>query len=276
MSSEVPAKRRERIAQYVQDAGAARTEDLAERFEVSVMTIHRDLDALVAEGWLEKTRGGARSAGLRLHERNVMLRLRQQVAQKRALARAALTHLEPGITLALDDSTTTVGLLPYLGNLQPLTLITNFLPTIKAVSADPDIDLIGLGGHYDRSLDSFDGPAVVDQLRLLSADVVVMSVASIHNQWLLHPTAETARRKRAFIECGAKRILLADSTKFAHRASHKLGEIGLFDVVIVDDSVAPEHIDFIRERDVTVEVAEVCPEDVTTGSDLVTHFDSHR
>ncbi|MBX7431134.1 DeoR/GlpR family DNA-binding transcription regulator [Mycobacterium sp. Y57] len=267
--AELPLRRRERIARYIQEVGAARTEDLAERFEVSAMTIHRDLDALEAEGWLERTRGGARTGGLRLHERNVVLRMRQQVAQKRALARAALGHLDPGSTLALDDSTTTLALLPHLAALKPMTLITNFLPAIRYATDDPDIDLFGLGGQYDRSLDSFDGPAVIDQLQLLSADAVVMSVASVHKQWLLHPSAETARRKRAFIESGVKRILLVDSTKFAHRASHRLGEIDLFDLVIVDDAVGEEHIEFLRKRGVSVEIASVTTEDITADSQLV-------
>ena len=267
---EMPTKRRERIAQYVQDVGAARTEDLADRFEVSPMTIHRDLDVLEQEGWLERTRGGARSAGLRLHERNVSLRMRQQVAQKRALARAALNHLDPGTTLAIDDSTTTLALLPHLSALKPLTLITNFLPAIRYATDDPDIDLQGLGGHYDRSLDSFDGPAVIDQLQLLSADVVIMSVASVYKHQLLHPSAETARRKRAFIEVGVKRILLVDSTKFAHRASHKLGDVDLFDIVIVDDTVSVEHLELLQSRDIEVEVVGVSTEDITAGSQLIT------
>ena len=47
--AELPLRRRERIARHIQEVGAARTEDLAARFDVSAMTIHRDLDALEAE-----------------------------------------------------------------------------------------------------------------------------------------------------------------------------------------------------------------------------------
>ena len=39
--------------------GFARVEDLAHELGVSAMTVHRDLDALEAEGWLIKIRGGA-------------------------------------------------------------------------------------------------------------------------------------------------------------------------------------------------------------------------
>lgn len=261
MAPDVPTRRRQAIAQHVQDAGTARIEDLAERFGVSPMTIHRDLDVLAAEGWLERTRGSARTASLRLHERNVNLRRRQQTATKRALARAAMAHLRPGMSLALDDSTTVAALLPHLAALRPLTVISNFLPTITAAAADPDIDLVCLGGQYDRNLDSFDGPSVMDQLLSLNADAVVMSAAAVHQGSLLYPTPDAARRKRVFIEMGELKILLADSTKFAARASHRVAPIDVFDVVIVDSGTAPEHLEALAAADVHLEVVDVLPDD---------------
>ncbi|ARX88456.1 DeoR family transcriptional regulator [Streptomyces alboflavus] len=37
-----------------------RAADLADDFDVSLMTVHRDLDFLQSQGWLRKVRGGAR------------------------------------------------------------------------------------------------------------------------------------------------------------------------------------------------------------------------
>nr|WP_276610556.1 DeoR/GlpR family DNA-binding transcription regulator [Kineococcus siccus] len=210
---------------------------------------------------MERTRGGARTASLRQHERNVNLRRRQQTATKRALARAAMAHLRPGMSLALDDSTTVAALQPHLGALRPLTIITNFLPTIIAGAADPDIDLVCLGGQYDRNLDSFDGPSVTDQLLTLTADAVVMSAAAVHQGFLLYPTPDAARRKRVFIEMGELKILLVDSTKFAARASYRVAPVALFDLVIVDADTAPEHRDALAAAGVAVEVVEVLPAD---------------
>ncbi|KQQ08744.1 DeoR/GlpR family DNA-binding transcription regulator [Rathayibacter sp. Leaf296] len=262
----IPSRRREQIAAYIRDAGGARTEDLAERFDVSPMTIHRDLDALAAEGWIERTRGGARVGGPRLHERNVNLRMRQQTAQKRAISRTVLGLLHPGSTVALEDSTTTMALLEYLPALRPLTLITNFLPAIVAASVDPDIDIIGLGGQYDPNLDSFDGPAVIDQLRLLNADAVVMSAAAISGTQVQHPSVETARRKLAMIESGETRILAVDATKFDIRATYRVCALDVFDHIVVDDGIAPEDLERLRSLDTTVHVAEVTPDDIAHHS----------
>ncbi len=113
-----------------------------------------------------------------------------------------MAYLRPGMTIAMEDSTTTAALLPYFGSLHPMTLITNFLPAINAAAADPDIDLVSLGGQYDRNLDSFDGPAVIDQLALLNADVSILSAASVHKDGCciprpIRPGARRCCRKSA-------------------------------------------------------------------------------
>lgn len=260
--TDIPAQRRERIARYIRDAGAARIEDLAERFEVSPMTIHRDLDALAADGLVERTRGGARSGGSRLHERSVYQRMRQQVPQKRAIARTVLGLLSPGATIALEDSSTTAALLEHMAALKPFTLITNFIPAIAAASLDVDIDIIGLGGQYDRNLDSFDGPAVVDQLRLLNADAVVMSAAAVFGGQVLHPSADTARRKRAMIDVAELRILAVDTTKLAVRAPYRVAPLDDFDHIVVDDGITEEQLDRLQQHQAQVHIATVTADDI--------------
>ncbi|MCI5043023.1 MAG: DeoR family transcriptional regulator, partial [Donghicola eburneus] len=49
--------RRKMITEAVMAEGTMRIEDLTERFGISLMTVHRDLDELVSLGLLRKTRG---------------------------------------------------------------------------------------------------------------------------------------------------------------------------------------------------------------------------
>lgn len=51
--------RRSEIVAFVKSRGGARIDELADRFGVSTMTIHRDLDQLDAQGMLRKVRSGA-------------------------------------------------------------------------------------------------------------------------------------------------------------------------------------------------------------------------
>ncbi|MGH3516508.1 MAG: hypothetical protein ACRDQ7_03655 [Haloechinothrix sp.] len=69
-----------------------------------------------------------------------------QHTEKASLARAAGAFIEPEQALILDDSTTTLHLLPSLSDKTPLTVITNYLPIIEDLNGEPDITLIALGG----------------------------------------------------------------------------------------------------------------------------------
>ena len=54
--------RRQLIAQAVMAEGSLRIEDLTDRFGISLMTAHRDLDELAGKGLLRKSRGIASAA----------------------------------------------------------------------------------------------------------------------------------------------------------------------------------------------------------------------
>ena len=52
------AQRQEQIADYVLQQSFVRVQELADLFNVSLMTVHRDLDELETQGILRKVRGG--------------------------------------------------------------------------------------------------------------------------------------------------------------------------------------------------------------------------
>ena len=70
-----PSERRERIAEIVLANESVASRELAARFDVSVMTVHRDLDELERQGVLRKIRGGATPQPSSLFESNVRYRL---------------------------------------------------------------------------------------------------------------------------------------------------------------------------------------------------------
>lgn len=55
----LPAERQQRILDLLQNQGMVSIANLSELFQVSEMTIHRDLERLAADGLLRKVRGGA-------------------------------------------------------------------------------------------------------------------------------------------------------------------------------------------------------------------------
>ncbi|WP_167759407.1 DeoR/GlpR family DNA-binding transcription regulator [Mycobacterium sp. PS03-16] len=235
--------RRSEIVEFVKARGGARIDELADVFGVSTMTIHRDLDHLHARGMLRKVRSGAEAPPSEAFERNIALRKSLNLAEKQAVARVGFDWAAGRVDMqavALDDSTTALHLLPVLLEHLPLTVVTNFLPAINELSADPRVRLNAVGGDFVPEFSSFVGPQSVRALRDMHYDVLFMSVPAVSRGACFHPSSPAADLKRAFMASAEIRVLLIDHTKVARRAIHRICDLEEFDAVVVDDALDPE------------------------------------
>jgi DeoR/GlpR family transcriptional regulator of sugar metabolism len=249
------ADRQRAISEAVMAEGAVRIEQLAERFGISLMTVHRDLDELESRGLLRKSRGVATAQASSLVESSDVYRAGQQLDAKRALAATALEHIETGQSVFLDDSTTVLQLAKLLPQKAPLTIITNVLTVMNELHGVRGISLVSLGGNYYNWCSAFMGRMTNDAITKLRADVFVMSTAAITDDTCFFQTPETVDTKRAMFDSAAVRILLTDHTKFDKRALHALAPLRDFDVVIVDAGTDSATIARLRSQGIHVEVA---------------------
>ena len=255
--------RRQLIAEAVMAEGNMRIEDLVERFGISLMTAHRDLDELASRGLLRKTRGIVSAAPTSLVEASDVYRSAQQSGEKRALAAAAAAHVEPGQAVFLDDSTTVLQLVPHLAGRVPLTAITNSMGLMTALRQMRDVTLLGLGGQYHNWCNAFLGPMTTSEIRRLRADLVVLSMPAITDGVVFHQSPEMAEVKRAMFDSARRRILLADHSKFSRRALHAMARLEEFDLLIVDETTPQETVSELRAAGVKVEVAPSLPQTTT-------------
>lgn len=247
--------RRQMIAEAVMAEGSLRIEDLTERFGISLMTAHRDLDELASRGLLRKSRGIVSAAPTSLIEASDVYRSSRQSAEKRALAAAAAAYVEPGQAIFLDCSTTVLQMAPHLAAKVPLTAITYSLAMMNALRDMRDISLLGLGGQFYNWCNAFLGHITTMEIRRLRADVAFLSLSAITDGIVFHQSPEMVETKRAMFDCAARRILLADHTKFQRRALHAMCALDEFDVVIVDEATPAATIDAARARGVNIQIA---------------------
>ncbi|MFG2531200.1 DeoR/GlpR family DNA-binding transcription regulator [Streptomyces sp. NPDC048516] len=244
--AEAQEERRRRMRDAVIARGFVRTADLAEQFGVSLMTAHRDLDALQAQGWLRKVRGGATGLPSAQFHGSVAERMATMAQTKQQLARAAATLLVPGQSVLLDDSTTCLLLAHQVAGHTPLTVITNSLPAVTTLAKEPGISLITLGGAYFPAYDAFMGPHTAEAVRAFRADVLFMSTTAVTNGRCYHTSPETVQVKRAMMESAGRRILVADHTKFTKGGLYALAPLTDFDLLIVDDGLPPDQVRDVR------------------------------
>jgi DeoR/GlpR family transcriptional regulator of sugar metabolism len=247
--------RQRAIVATVLSEGSVRIDDLADRFGISAMTVHRDLNDLEEQGLLRKTRGAATALPNSVVESSDAFRVGQENRSKSALARAALEFVEPGQAVFLDDSTTVSHLVPLLGGVTPLTVITNYLPNMEALKGISGIELVGLGGVYRRWCSGFMGHVTTQSINQMRADLFVTSTAAIVDDACFHQSQETVDVKRAMFEASALRVLAVDHTKFEKRALFRLAALSEFDHVIVDSTTAKAHVTRLRKQGIKVIVA---------------------
>ncbi|CAN7170197.1 DeoR/GlpR family DNA-binding transcription regulator [Rhizobium sp. LjRoot254] len=247
--------RRQLIAEAVMSEGSMRIEDLTARFGISLMTAHRDVDELVSRGLFRKTRGIVTAAPTSLIESSDVYRSTRQSAEKRAIAEAAMQFIEPGQAIFFDDSTTVLQMAALLPAKVPLTAITNSLNLMNALREIRDLTILGLGGHFYNWCNAFMGRMTTNEIMRLRADTVFMSMSAIIDDTVFHQSPEMVETKRAMFDCAARRILLADHTKFERRALHSFAALTEFDIVIVDDGTPIVHLERMRSKGIKVVVA---------------------
>ncbi|WP_435106499.1 DeoR/GlpR family DNA-binding transcription regulator [Arhodomonas sp. AD133] len=247
-------ERRSRVMETLMRVGSVQVDELAERFDVSRMTIHRDLDTLAKQGLLRKVRGGASAQRSVLFESNYHFRRTQALESKRQLARAALQRVEPGMAVILDASTTCAEVAEVLPEAAPLTVITNAHAILERLRQENGIDLICVGGTYSETFDAFLGVVTENALHSLRADVLFLSTSAVYGLTGYHQDEQVIRANRAMMEAADRRILLVDHTKFGKSALNRFADLTEFDEVLTDRQLDGGVRDELRDAEVPLQL----------------------
>lgn len=231
-------ERKQQIIEMLVEEGTVTLERLAQHFDVSKMTIHRDLDELEAEALLRKVRGGATIESSGQFESDFRYRSRMAADEKRIIARYAASFVEPGMSVMIDDGSTSQSIAPFLLKKRPLTIITNNQAIITVLAGEAGITMISLGGVYSKKFNGFFGIMAEEAIERLRADVALMSSSSVDGKTAFHQDQEVVEIKRRMIRSSAKHYLMIDHKKFGRTALHYLADLSEFDGVITTAALA--------------------------------------
>lgn len=241
-------QRQDDLAHLIYARGAVRTDELIELFDVSPMTLYRDLATLEERRLVRRSRGEVSALATSMSETPMSFRLMQNQTAKAAIARAAVTTLADYSTVFIDDSTSALATVEHLDDVDKKTYITNSLAASRALSQRPVGKLICLGGIYNTQLDAFFGPTATAELANLRPSAVVLGAASVHNLAIYHPYAEVASFKALAMAQAEFSVLVVTAVKFTRRSLHKMANISDFDCVITDSQTRGDVISKLKEE----------------------------
>lgn len=232
--------RRKAIMDILVEARAVDLDDLADRFAVSKMTIHRDLDDLEQAGLLRKVRGGATIESGTQFESDFRIRVMQDSAAKSLMAAAALEMVEPGMSVMVNDGSMASLLGARLADKAPLTVITNNAAVLDHLKDSPRVTLIALGGIFNAKFNGYFGVVTEQALARLRADLAFISTPALSGLQAFHMDEPVVRAKRAMMASAERRVLLVNHRRFGRSALHVLADLAEFDAIITDAPPAPE------------------------------------
>ena len=253
----IPIERQQRILDIADERGVVRVNKLSKLFDVSVMTIRRDLVTLEEQGLLRRSHGGAISRRRFQREPNYDQKGKRNRAEKETIGRLAATLVEPGETILVNSGSTTLELLRHLPDIE-LRVLTSNAGAISALMASR-IECIILGGVYRQRSNSFVGGFAVQILDNVYGSKAFIGVDGLDLEAGLttphHQEAEIARqmirRTRGEI------IVLADSSKIGGVSPFVTTSLDPVDVIITDTAIADEYRSALEERGITVLLADV-------------------
>ena len=249
------AERHRRILEKLQTSSVVSMHLLADELDTSVVTIRRDLRALAADGMLRRTRGGAMAPGALAYEPTYAEKAEQLMAEKEAIAEAALTLIEPGDSIVLGPGTTTLCLARLLPRVGDLTVVTNSLVVAAALAAASTIEVVVTGGTMRRSIHALVGPGTEHALRELRLSWGFMSGNGVNaERGLTTPNLLVAAADQAIAAASRRIAVLADHSKLGHETMCLTVPPERIDVLITDPAADPLEIDKLRAAGVAVRV----------------------
>ena len=244
----ISEERRARLMKLISERGYVQVTDLVKQFDVSPVTIRRDLETMEKEGLLIRKRGGAirRSQGVTM-ELPYIIKQVQNIEIKKRIAEQALGMVEDGFSVILDSGSTTFELAQQLVTKTRLSVVTNDLYIATKLAANPDINLICTGGVARSNVFSLQGAIAETCIRNLRVEITFLGADAIHpDGGIYNVNIDEVSVKHAMIESAPKVVLLVDSSKFEVCGFAKICSLSQIDTVITDDGVSDETREMIN------------------------------
>lgn len=226
--------RQEQMKQYIEQENVVTIKALQEMFpDVSLMTIHRDLDALESRGIIVKFRGGARSVRYS-SDPEFNVRMRENNMGKIQIARKALELIQPNTAIFLDASTTNLALARILPDIH-LNIITTG-PSIALELCRLHNPVVTLCcGTINRKNLALSGQNTLEMLDKINIDMAFIGVSGCSVEaGFTCGTEGDMLVKRKMIQKARTSVIMCSKEKFSCLMPYTFAGLNEVDYLITD------------------------------------------
>lgn len=254
MKTETTVDRRAKIRQLLENEKVVSSQQLAEMFDVSLMTIYRDLDSLQEQGIAKRQHGGAVLASRFMSARLRGKRANENLDAKRAIGRYAARHLidTQDDAIIIANGSTTLEFVRQLPDV-PINVMANSLEALSILSTHAHTNLYSLGGELRKDVMAFGGAMTQENLKQCHFAKAFIGVDGIDMEFGLTGTNElTARTARQITEHALEVIVLADSSKFDQKSFRNICGFESINTIVTNRGVPKKYHKFLMEQGVNL------------------------
>ncbi len=244
-------ERREKILEMLHRDGRVKVNELSALFDISDVTIRMDLADLEAKGQLSRVHGGAVSSYKTYHNMDMQQRMAANQGQKEAIARYIVGMIEENDTIMFNAGTTTLAVFRMLPAKMNLSIVTNSIAIAVEASANPNFNVVLLGGSVNPKYQFIYGADAIMQLERYYADKLILSVDGITlENGLTSFYNHEVELDRIMLTHASSKIVAADSTKLGRTAFTRIADISMPDYIITNnDPATQEELEQLRQTD---------------------------
>jgi DeoR family transcriptional regulator, carbon catabolite repression regulator len=237
------------ILMVIKRKGKASYESLSNDLRISEDTVRRDIEALHNSGLLLKVRGGAISPSknpLSFQDRSQYL-----PEAKSVIALKAMSLIRKGQTIFMDGGSTNCAVAEHLPAHSSFRLVTNNMALVPIVSRFKGIELVILGGMYDRETAANSGGQTCSEANKYIADLYLMGACAIQKDFGVSAVFQhDGEVKQSMLKSAAKTYVLGNNTMLNTKEHYKV--CGLKDIngLITDLPTDDHRLDGFRNAGV--------------------------
>jgi DeoR/GlpR family transcriptional regulator of sugar metabolism len=248
--------RRRKILDVLRRDGQVRVTQLSETLGASVVTIRSDLDALEADGYLERTSGGAVQTMKNYYNLEFQRRKYEHMEMKKAIASRAAAMVRDGDTLFINSGTTTFFTAVELKQRKNLNIVTNSISVAVELGGLPTFRVILLGGDISAQYSFTYGEDVKEQIARYRANWAILSVDGVNpGTGITTYHAEESVIDRIMTERAEKTLIVADSAKLGRESFSRISAFNSGTVLITDRGADASLMERIAEEGVEIQFA---------------------
>jgi len=242
----IPAQRRQLIQDFLRSRHVVSSAALSDLLGASEATIRRDLEWLEAQGFLERTHGGAILSRPLPAEPPYASSEQTHPEEKRWIGRAAASLVESGDTVFINSGTTTAEVLRHVwrrDDLDGVTVVTNHAGAVLE-APDGRFEIMILGGIFRPRSHSVVGVAAVECLRQIYASKCIIGVDGISvRHHLTTPVGAEAEIAKVMIErTQGSVVIVADHSKWGVVSNFQVARLEQVHMLVVDEGMGPKAI----------------------------------